>query len=168
MRILAAEQNEHTGARREGLVPRTGSRDVHVSGHEPVRADLALAFQHHALLFALVAMRWNHAARTHAHEARVHTLAVIAMQLPDFHERADLHPPSFARAQRASAFGRLLVGLLQNAAAHAFALHDTELRGLHAAGERFLHAMRHVAVVGNPVFFNPGRATHMASSASRS
>ena len=78
------------------------------------------------------------------------------------------HPPSFARAQRASAFGRLLVGLLQNAAAHALALRDTELCGLHAAGERFLHAMRHVAVVGNPVFFNPGRATHMASSASRS
>lgn len=108
---------------------------------------------------ALVAMRWKHAARAHAHEARVHAGAVVAVQLEDLHERADLDPRSFARAQRAGAFGRLLVGLLQNAAAHALALRDTELCGLHAAGERFVHALRHVAVVGNPVFFNPGRAT---------
>ncbi len=75
---------------------------------------------------------------------------------------------SFARAQCAGAFGRLLVGLLQNAAAHAFALRGTELCGLHAAGQRFLHALRQIAVVGSAVFFNPGRATHMTSSASRS
>jgi hypothetical protein len=61
-----------------------------------------------------------------------------------------------------------VAGLLQSAAAHAFALCDTELCGLHAAGDRFLHAMRHVVVVSNSVFFDPGRATHMASSASRS
>jgi hypothetical protein len=93
---------------------------------------------------------------------------VVSVQLADLHERADLDPP-FARAQSAGAFGRLLVGLLQNAAAHAFALRGTELCGLHAASQRFLNALRQIAIVGSAVFFfNPRRATHMASSASRS
>jgi hypothetical protein len=94
---------------------------------------------------------------------------VVAVQLADLDERADLDPLSFPRAQRAGAFGRLIVDLLQNAAAHAFALRGTELCGVHAAGQRFLNALRQIAIVGSAVFFfNPGRATHMASSASRS
>ena len=137
------------GARRDGLVPRTGSRDVHVAGHKPVRADLALAFQHDALLHAPVAMRWNHAARAHAHEARVRAGTVVAVQLADLHERGRSGSTLLPRAERAGAFGRLLVGLLQNAAAHAFALRGTELCGLHAAGQRFLHALRQIAIVGS-------------------
>jgi hypothetical protein len=149
-------------------VPGTGGRDVHVAGHELVRADLALAFQHDELLFALVAVRWQHAARAHAHEARMRAGSVVAVQLADFHERADLDPRTFTPAQRASALGSLLESTLQDATAQALALPDAELRGLQGAGQRLLHALRNVAVVGNPVFFDPGRATHVASSASRS
>jgi hypothetical protein len=168
MRVLTAYENERAGGRREGLVPRAGGRDVQVSGDEPMRSNLALAFEHSALLFAPVAMGWNHSARTHADEARVCAGILVAAQFADLYERVDLDPCSFACTQRASAFGRLLVGQLPNAVAHALAPREIEIRGLHAAGQCFVHGLQQHDVVGNPIFFNPRRATHIASSAWRS
>ncbi len=90
----------------------------------------------------------------------------VAAQLAHVYEWVDLDPSSFACTHRARAFGRLLVSMLPNAAAHSLALREMRIHRLQANGQRFAHGLRQsAAVLSNPIFFNPGRATHIASNA---